>query len=150
MDLAVELRGPGTTAERRSVHLEWAGAAVPAPAVPPAQAAAPEAAPPATAAFTPRKLEPDEIASLRRRGEDFIAHGDVTAARLMLQRAAEAADARAAFALAATYDPIVLGDRRVQGVTPDPVMAKAWYERARAFGSPEAPRRLELLASREH
>jgi TPR repeat protein len=68
----------------------------------------------------------------------------------MLQRAAEAADARAAFALAATYDPIVLGDSGVQGVTPDAAMAKAWYERARAFGSPEAPRRLELLASRAH
>jgi hypothetical protein len=53
--------------------------------------------------FTPQTLEPEEIATLRKRGEDFFAQGDVTAARLMLQPAAQAADARAAFALAATY-----------------------------------------------
>jgi hypothetical protein len=118
---------------------------VPAPAI----ATAAEADRPA-GGFTARKLDAEEIAALRRRGEDFFAHGDVAAARLVLRRAAEAADARAAFALAATYDPIVLGDRGGGGATPDPATARTWYERAKAFGSPEAPRRLELLARSEH
>ena len=29
-------------------------------------------------------------------------------------------------------------------------LALVWYGKARDFGSPEAPRRLELLASRDH
>jgi hypothetical protein len=63
-----------------------------------------------------------------------------------LARAAEAGDPNAAFALATTYDPILLRARRVIGVAPDIAMARAWYEKAKEFGSIDAPRRLELLA----
>jgi hypothetical protein len=65
------------------------------------------------------------------------------------QRGAEAGGARAALALAGTYDPNVLEQLGVKGFAPDVGQALAWYEKARDFGSPEAPRRLERLASRD-
>jgi len=146
MDLSVELRlAGGRVVERRPVRLEWAP---PPERNPPARAAA--VTPPAEAGLPVRKLDADEIATLRKRGEVYFANGDVAAARLVLQRAAEAADARAALALAATYDPIALDDIGIRGAFADPAIARTWYERAKAFGSPEAPHRLELLASREH
>jgi len=40
----------------------------------------------------------------------------------------------------------VLRTLGIFGVTPDVAMARSWYEKAKAFGSAEAPRRLELLA----
>ena len=49
-------------------------------------------------------------------------------------------------ALGATYDPVVFRSLGIFGVTPDVAMARSWYEKARAYGSAEAPRRLELLA----
>jgi TPR repeat protein len=66
-----------------------------------------------------------------------------------LQRAAEAGDPQAAFVLATTYDPIQLETRRVIGVVPNIAIARAWYEKAKEFGSTDASRRLDLLASRD-
>ena len=54
------------------------------------------------------QLDPDEIVSSLRRGDALIASGDLAAARLVLRRAAEAGDARAAMTLAETYDPAIL------------------------------------------
>jgi TPR repeat protein len=73
--------------------------------------------------------------------------GDLSAARLVLQRAAEANDVEAALALAGTYDPFVLQKLRVYGVSADAAMARAWYEKAKELGSAEARQRLEILAS---
>ena len=130
LDLALELRlADDAVADRRVVRLEW---------VPSAQSASP--APPQ------RQSDPDEITTLIKRGEHFIAAGDLAAARVVLQRATEAGDAGAALALAATYDPLVLAQLKVYGFSADVAMARLWYEKAREFGSVEAPRRLELLA----
>jgi TPR repeat protein len=49
--------------------------------------------------------------------------------------------------LATTYDPNVLDELGVRGVAGDPTTARLWYEKAKEYGSREAPRRLELLAS---
>jgi uncharacterized protein len=87
----------------------------------------------------------EQIAELVKRGKGFIASGDLAAARVVLQRAAESRDAEAALALAATYDPVILRQRKVYGFAADVEMARTWYERATEFGSPEAPRRLETL-----
>jgi TPR repeat protein len=114
---------------------------------PPQAAAAPEPAIPADAVH---HLDPVEIASSLKRADALIASGDVAAARLVLHRAADAGDARAAMTLAGTYDPIVLEKLAVRGVVPDLAMARNWYEKARQFGAPEAVSRLELLASRQH
>jgi hypothetical protein len=152
IDLAVELRlADDVVADRRTVRLEWAAPAQQPVAARPV-ATAPVAAAPATpapvaAAPVAAQTDPEGIATLIKRGEDFIATGDLAAARVVLQRAAEARDAGAALALAATYDPLVLAQLKVYGFSADVAMARLWYEKAREFGSLEAPRRLELLAS---
>jgi len=53
-----------------------------------------------------RQLDRDEVNMLVKRGEEFLMTGDFAAARLMLQRAAEAGDPHASLDLGATYDPI--------------------------------------------
>ena len=60
----------------------------------------------------------------------------------------EGGDPRAALTLAGTYDPIVLEKLGIQGFASDIAAARTWYERAKEFGSAEALRRLEMLASR--
>ena len=94
-----------------------------------------------------RKLDPDEIATLLKRGQALFETGDLAGARLLLQRAAEAGDPVAAMAIASTFDPVVLQDLGVRGFVADVGKARYWYEKAREFGSKEAPRRLESLAS---
>ena len=94
------------------------------------------------------RLDPAEIASSLRRGNDLIASGDLAAARLVLRRAANAGDAHAAMTLAGTYDPVVLEKLGVHGFVPDAAMARVWYEKAKKFGSAAAPERLELLANK--
>jgi hypothetical protein len=94
-----------------------------------------------------RQMDRDELALLVRRGEIFINSGDVAAARLMLQRAAEAGDVHAALALASTFDPNTIQKLGIQGLAADEAMARLWYERAAQFGSPEAPQRLQQLAN---
>jgi len=137
VDVIAELRlADNAVVDRRSLHLEWTDVAV---------AAAPAA--PAVAAPLRRPLDRDEIATLLRRGKELVASGDLAAARLVLRPAAEAQDAEAALALAATYDPLVLRELKVFGVTADAAMARDWYEKAKELGSAEAPRRLEKLAS---
>jgi len=105
------------------------------------------APPPLEATPRPRQLDADEIAILVRRGKEFIANGDLAGARLVLQRAAESKDALAALMLAATYDPVILRQLNVYGLAADIAMARMWYEKAKEFGSADAPRRLEILAS---
>jgi hypothetical protein len=95
-------------------------------------------------------LDPNEIASALTRGAALIASGDLAAARLVLRRAADAGDARAAMALAETYDPAILENLGVHGVVPDLARARGWYEKAKQFGATEATQRLELLARKQH
>ena len=141
------------TAYQSAIPDGRAAAATPLAAVPPA--AAPVAAPPPAAVPEPlipgdaiHRLDPNEIASSLKRADDLIANGDLAAARLVLRRAANAGDARAAMTLAGTYDPVILEKLGVHGFVPDIAMARVWYEKAKKFGSAEAPRRLELLASK--
>jgi hypothetical protein len=112
--------------------------------------AAPPSPPPEEA--TPRKpiraLDPESIKLLMQQGEQFVASGDLVSARLVYRRAAEAGDAAAALALGATFDPVVLAKMGVRGMGADIEKARSWYEKAKEFGSPDAPRRLEMLANR--
>ena len=86
------------------------------------------------------------IAAKMKLGVALMTYGEVAAARLMFQRAAEAGDGAGAFALAETYDPLVLGGLRLrQGIMPDLALARTWYERARDLGSLEARDRISRL-----
>jgi TPR repeat protein len=102
---------------------------------------------PLSAASAPRQADPEEVAVLLKRGKDLLGSGDLAAARLLLQRAADANDVEATLALAATYDPYVLRELKVYSFAGDPDMARAWYEKAKRLGSTAASRRLEILSS---
>jgi hypothetical protein len=119
---------------------------------PPASAAyspAPSPAPSASPAHRPvPTIDRDDIAMLLKQGEQFVSVGDVAAARVLFERAAEAGDGTAALALGATYDPGVLAKLGVRGIAPDAEKAHHWYQKAREFGSPEAPTWLAKLAGR--
>ena len=57
---------------------------------------------------TPRAPNSDDIAAFLNRGLELISSGDIAAARVLLLRAAEVRDPKAALALASTFDPILL------------------------------------------
>ena len=92
-----------------------------------------------------RRIDPDELAALLKRAKSLLAIGDITSARLLLERAADAQEAEAALMLAGTYDPLVLGSQDLRSVTPDPAAARVWYEKASQLGSADAKRRLGQL-----
>jgi hypothetical protein len=102
-----------------------------------------QTAPPASSA--PR-IDLGEIATLLVRGRNYLANGDVAAARLVFRRAAESGDAQAALALGGTFDPLVLMSLGSIGVAADPAQARSWYQKAADLGSRDAPQRLNQLA----
>ena len=89
-----------------------------------------------------KTLDAETLAALITRAKSLLALGDIAVARLLLERAANAQDATAAFLLAQTYDPAVLGVRDTRSITPDPRMARDWYRKAASFGSTDAQQRL--------
>ena len=130
MEYVVTLRRPDNTIlDQQAMRLDWSGTEN------------------TGGEKTARELDREEIANLLKRGQELFETGDLAGARLLLKRAADAGNARAAYALGASYDPLVLQELRVYGVVADVAKARAWYEKAKAFGSTEAPRRLELLVS---
>jgi len=162
IDLAAELRlADDTVADRLSWRLTWqtpkttttiaaAQTTVAAPVGTGSTGTRPSVTPNSQATSAPlRRMDREEITDLLKRGGEFVAAGNLGPARLALRRAAQAGDPQAAFVLATTYDPILLETRKVIGVVPDIAMARAWYEKAKEFGSTDASLRLELLASRE-
>ena len=125
----------------------------PPPAQPPAQNVERAPPPPPVQTATPapaptRTLDAGEIDVLVKQGQQFVAAGDFVTARLVFQRAAEAGNAAAALALGASYDPVVLSRLGVRGVDADVAKARAWYQKAKDFGAPDADRRLSTLANR--
>jgi type II secretory pathway predicted ATPase ExeA len=93
---------------------------------------------PGPPAKTSETLPPEVMATLLKRGEQFVALGDLGAARLLFQRAAEAGSARAALAMGRTYDPEYLAIGMAQGEKPDPARAMEWYRKAAALGDAQA------------
>jgi TPR repeat protein len=102
-------------------------------------ASAPVTAPPV------RRLGADELATLIKRAKNLISIGDIAPARLLLERAADAQEPTAALLLAQTYDPAVLGVTDMRSITPDPAMARDWYEKAARLGSADARQRLTQM-----
>ncbi|KGT77951.1 hypothetical protein MA20_25315 [Bradyrhizobium japonicum] len=106
----------------------------------PAPVAAPPAPPPPA-----RTLDADTLAGLMTRAKNLLKIGDIVAARLLLERAANAQDATAAFLLAQTHDPAVLGTSDARSIAGDATVARDWYQKAAALGSAEARQRLAQL-----
>ena len=76
--------------------------------------------------------------TLVERAERLIRLGDISGARLVLERAADRGEPRATFLLAQTCDPRMLRAWNVQGLRPDPERARALYAKAAQEGLREA------------
>jgi hypothetical protein len=109
------------------------------------QVVAPSERVPAAMQSPGRVIDKEELADLVKRGRSLLSVEDISSARLLLERAADAQEASAAFDLAGTYDPAVLGRSRAPGVAPDLAMARLWYEKALKLGYSEAERRLAQM-----
>ena len=105
----------------------------PPPPAPPPIARPVEHAPVAEVA---KPMSPDLMAALIQRAKESLDLGDVAAARLLFQRAAEAGNATAATALGKTYDPL------------DPQKAAEWYAKAANLGDKEAAGLLQRLPAK--
>ena len=88
---------------------------------------------------------PDEVAALLKQGRELVALGRFRFARMLLEQAAEAKNAAAAFAIGQTYDPLIERSAARPDAPPDIALARAWYEKAKDLGSAEAAQRLSLL-----
>lgn len=77
----------------------------------------------------------------------MLALGDISAARLLYERAASLGSARAATALGKTYDPAFLATIQVSGLAPNRAAAAAWYQKAAGLGDAEAEGRLARLTA---
>ncbi len=134
----------------RIAHLENPVLAPPIAAAPPVPAVTPAAATqstsPASDSSSNLQLDGDEVATLIKRGEDFLTNGDFASARLLLRRAAAAGSAKAALALGATFDPLIIQRLGAIGAQPDPDRARKWYQKAAELGSDAASQQLEKLA----
>jgi type II secretory pathway predicted ATPase ExeA len=92
----------------------------------------------------PETLPPELMAVLVKRGDEALGLGDIAAARMLYQRAAEAGNAPAATALGKTYDP----NFAAPGSKPDPPRAAEWYKKAIALGDLHATDLLQRLVVR--
>lgn len=113
---------------------------VPAPPRPARVAPLPAAAPAAPPAPAARHVAVSvaELKELMARGEQMLATGDIAAARLFYERAAESGNAAAARQTGKTYDPLFLAEAQARGLRGDPVAAARWYRKASAGGDKEA------------
>jgi Skp family chaperone for outer membrane proteins len=100
------------------------------------------------ATMSARPTEPSgnlELARLMVRASLLLSQGNIGAARTVLERAAETGSAPALFALAETYDPVVLSVWGTVGTQGDVVKAEELYAKALAGGVLEAKDRLDAL-----
>ena len=117
------------------------------PVQPPAPPAAAEPRGPSPGqSITPQDRE--RAQRMMKKGDEQLEEGNVSAARLLYERAAEAGLAQAAMALAATFDAAEFARLRLRGVEADANQARRWYERARQLGAPGAEERLRRIGAR--
>ena len=90
------------------------------------------------------KVDP-EAARLTARASILLAQGNIGAARLVLERAAEMGSAKASFALAETYDPRILSSWGAYGTRGDAAKAREFYAKATVGGISEAKDRFNAL-----
>ena len=86
-----------------------------------------------------------EMARLMGRASTLLAQGNIGAARIVLERAAETGSAEASFALAETYDPLVLTRWGTYGTRGEATKARELYAKAQAGGIQEANDRINAL-----
>jgi hypothetical protein len=132
--------GPAARPPPAGAKMLRAGAPVPGPLSTPATTA-PAPKPAISDAAHERGLR------LMEKGDQQLNEGNISAARLFYERAADEGLAKGAMALAGTYDASELAQLKVRGVPPDPAQARHWYERARQLGATDADLRLQRLGA---
>jgi chromosome segregation ATPase len=101
--------------------------------------------PEARSAAQPNPKDAAEVVRLAARAIMLLGQGDIGSARILLERAAETGNADAIFALAETYDPLVLPKWGTFGTRGDATRARDLYAKAEAGGIKEAKARLDAL-----
>ena len=86
-----------------------------------------------------------EAAKLIARASALLGQGNIGAARIVLERAAESGNAQASFMLAETYDPVILSAWGTYGTRGEVAKAREHYAKAHAGGIQEAKDRLDAL-----
>jgi hypothetical protein len=129
-----------------------ARASVPAPAAALLRAGQPteearEPALPAPAGQVLSAADQQRAQRAMKKANEELEAGNVSAARLLYEYAADVGLAQAAMALAATFDADELAKLSVRGVAPDPKEARRWYERARQLGAADAAQRITRLGA---
>jgi hypothetical protein len=94
----------------------------------------PAALPPTSPAAQPT-LSPALVAALVARGNRMLEQGDISGARLLFRRAADAGSAAAATAMARSFEASVLSGLGARGLRPDAEQAALWHRRAAELGS---------------
>jgi len=85
-----------------------------------------------------RQESTETAVGLVRRADQLLRSGEIEAARVILQRAAELGSGTAAFKLGLSYDPVQTRSLNFADSQTNSALAKAWYERALALGTQEA------------
>ena len=93
-------------------------------------------------------LSAPEIAALVARGDALFGRGDLAAARLFYERAANAGDGQAAVRLGETFDPVFLDHAHLAGQRGDFKTALSWYRRARDLGTADADILIKILEAK--
>ena len=99
-------------------------------------------------AASPKAVEAQgsaEAAKLIERASGLLGQGNIGAARIALERAAESGNARASFMLAETYDPVILSAWGTYGTRGEAGKAREHYAKAHAGGIQEAKSRLYAM-----
>jgi hypothetical protein len=86
-----------------------------------------------------------EAAKLMVRARALLGQGNIGAARIVLERAAETGNAQASFMLAETYDPVILSAWGTYGTRGEATKAREFYAKAHAGGIQEAKDRFNAL-----
>ena len=86
-----------------------------------------------------------EAAKLIARARVLLGQGNIGAARVVLERAAESGNAQASFMLAETYDSVILSAWGTFGTRGETAKAREHYAKAHAGGIREAKDRLDVL-----
>jgi TPR repeat protein len=143
---AVQASRPTTSPARSSASLD--PDCCDRPSSPPDKelGAAPIAAEPTVQSPSAPDISAEEQQQMLQRVSTLLSQGDISGARMLLERLDRLGNGQASFELAQTYDSAALKRWNVIGVKPDADKAMQFYKRALAEGNPEAKARLASSA----
>lgn len=131
--------------------------ATPPPVATPSPPVATAPSPPVAAPSPPRPAAPavatppapppirTDAKALIDRGDEMLRIGNVIAARMLYERAADLGAGLAALKLGDTYTQTFLDNHKLRGIKPDEDMASKWYQRAQKLGEPGAREQLQAM-----